>query len=115
MRKVTLPARLRSQEGQILITLIIVIPALILIVSAYLSLSTSGYRLERRDQFRTPAQMAADAGAGYGVEQVNQNNAWTGTGGEVTLQSDSTKKVTYQIAETDNSSTSKTLLITGRA
>jgi hypothetical protein len=115
MKKMSFKDRLRSQEGQILITMIIVIPALILIVSAYLSLSTSGYRLERRDQFRTQAQMAADAGADYGVEQVNQNNAWTGTGGEVTLQSDSTKKVTYQIAETDNSSTSKTLLITGRA
>jgi hypothetical protein len=114
MRKVTLPARLRSQEGQILITLIIVIPALILIVSSYLSLSTSGYRLERRDQFRTQAQMAADAGADYGVEQINQNNAWTGTSGEVILQSDSAKKVTYQVTETDNSSTSKTLMVTGR-
>jgi hypothetical protein len=114
MRRLSLPWKFDNQKGQILITLVIVIPALILIVSAYLSLSTSGYRLERRDQFRTQAQMAADAGADYAVEQINQNNAWTGTNGEVTLQSDSSKKVTYQVTETDNSSSSKTLTVTGR-
>lgn len=104
----------RGSEGQILITLIIVIPALVLMVSSYLALNSSDYRLERTDQFRTQAQMAADAGADYGVEQINQNTSWTGTGGEVTLQSDSTKKITYQVAEADNSSSSKTLTVTGR-
>lgn len=108
--------RLRGgQNGQILITMIIVIPALILIVSAYLSLSNSNYRLERNDQMRTQAQMAADAGADYGVEQINKDSAWAGTSGETILQSDSTKKITYEVTETDNSSISKTLTITGRA
>ncbi len=105
----------QKQSGQILITLIIVIPALILIVSAYLSLSNSDYRLERNDQLRTQAQMAADAGADYGVEQINANNSWAGTGGEVTLQSDSSKKITYAVTATDNNSISKTLAVTGRA
>lgn len=104
----------KNQKGQILITLVIVIPALVLIVAAYLSLSTSGYRLERRDQFRTQAQMAADAGADYGLEQINQDNTWLGTSGEVTLQSDSSKKVTYEDSVTDNSATSKTLAVVGR-
>src|SRR5579864_6331717 len=104
----------KNQSGQVLITLVIVIPAMVLIVSAYLSLSTSGYRLERQDQFRTQAQMAADAGADYAVEQINQNASWVGTGGEVTLQSDSTKKVTYTVTVTNNSSSSKTLTTTGR-
>ncbi|MBX4199345.1 hypothetical protein KW789_00400, partial [Candidatus Saccharibacteria bacterium] len=104
----------KNQKGQILITLVIVIPALVLIVAAYLSLSTSGYRLERRDQFRTQAQMAADAGADYGIEQLNQDNSWVGTSGEVALQTDSGKKVTYQDTITDNSSTSKTLTVVGR-
>lgn len=104
-----------SQSGQILITMIIVIPALILIVSAYLSLSNSNYRLERRDQLRTQAQMAADAGADYATEQINQNNSWTGTGGEITLQSDSTRKITYEVTSADNSSISKTLTVTGRS
>ncbi len=104
----------QNQSGQILITMVIVIPALVLIVSAYLSLSASGYRLERQDQFRTMAQMAADAGADYGVEQINQNASWSGTGSEITLQSDTAKKVTYAVTVTNNSSTSKTLTVTGR-
>lgn len=105
----------QNQTGQILITMIIVIPALILIVSAYLSLSNSNYRLERNDQLRTQAQMAADAGADYGVEQINADNTWAGTGGEITLQTDSSKKITYAVTASDNSSTSKTLAVTGRA
>lgn len=104
----------KENEGQVLITLVIVIPAFILIASAYFSLSTSGYRLERRDQFRTQAQMAADAGADYSVEQINQDNSWTGTGGEITLQTDSQKKVTYESSITDNSASSKTIAVTGR-
>lgn len=105
----------KTQNGQILITLVVVIPALVLIVSAYLSLNAGGYRLERDDQLRTQAQMAADAGADYAVEQVNQNASWAGTNGEVTLQTDSLKKVTYAVTVTNNSSSSKTLNITGRS
>jgi hypothetical protein len=114
MKEFKLPKLFQIQNGQVLITLVIVIPAMVLIVSAYLSLSNSNYRLERRDQFRTQAQMAADAGADYAVEQVNQDNSWSGTGGEITLQSDATKKVTYTVVLTNNGSTSKTLNITGR-
>lgn len=104
----------RIQNGQILITLVVVIPAIVVIVSAYLSLNAGGYRLERSDQFRTQAQMAADAGADYAIEQINQNASWAGTGGEVTLQSDSVHKVTYAVTVTNDSSSSKTLGITGR-
>jgi hypothetical protein len=59
--------------------------------------------------------MAADAGADYATEQINKDSGWTGTGGEVTLQSDSTRKITYEITEADNSSISKTLTVTGRS
>ncbi|HET7528971.1 MAG TPA: hypothetical protein VFJ84_01945 [Candidatus Saccharimonadales bacterium] len=104
----------KRHDGQVLITLVIVIPAFILIASAYFSLSTSGYRLERQDQFRTQAQMAADAGADYSVEQLNQDNSWAGTGSEITLQSDSQKKVTFESSITDNSSSSKTINVIGR-
>src|SRR5437868_11130468 len=114
MKRFKPPRLFQNQSGQVLITLVIVIPAMVLVVSAYLALSTSDYRLERQDQFRTQAQMAADAGADYAVEQINQNAGWTGTGGEITLQSDSSKKVTYAVTMTNNSSTSKTLNITGR-
>lgn len=104
---------LKNQNGQILITLVIVIPALTLIVGSYLSLSSSAYRLQRSDQFRTQAQMAADAGADYAVGQINQDGSWAGIT-ETILQTDSTKKTTYAVTVTNNSASSKTLTITGR-
>lgn len=115
MKRLAALCQAQAENGQILITMVIVIPALVLIVASYLSLNINGYRLERDDQLRTQAQMAADAGADYGVEQINQNVAWTGTGSEVTLQTDSTRKITYQVTEADNSSSSKTLTVSGRA
>ena len=104
----------RSQDGQVLITLIVVVPATILIVAAYMSLSVNNYRLGRQDQFRSQGQMAADGGADYAIYQINQDDSWAGTPGEVTLQSDSAKKTTYEAAVTDNSPTAKTLTVIGR-
>ncbi len=104
----------KKQEGQILLSLLIVVPAMILIVTSYMSLSSSGYRIGRQDQFRTQAQMAADAGADYGIEQINQDESWTGTTGEATLQLDSSKKTTYQATVIDNGSENKTLTVIGR-
>lgn len=104
---------LKNQNGQILITLVIVIPALTLIVGSYLSLSSSAYRLQRSDQFRTQAQMAVDAGADYAVGQINQDSSWAGIT-ETTLQTDSTKRTTYAVTVASNSASSKTLTVTGR-
>src|SRR4051812_24808723 len=106
-------AKLKNDEGQILITLIIVVPAIILIATAYQSLAVSNFNLARADQFHTQAQIAADAGADYAIQQINQDNSWAGTG-QTNLQNDSLKKTTYQVAVTTNSSTSKTLTVTGR-
>ncbi|HET7827680.1 MAG TPA: hypothetical protein VFK97_02325, partial [Candidatus Saccharimonadales bacterium] len=106
--------RSKAEAGQILITMIIVIPALILIVSAYATLSNSDYQLARNGQFQTMAQMAADAGADYGIEQLNQNTNWTPASGETTLQSDNTAKTTYAISLTNVDANDKSLTITGR-
>jgi hypothetical protein len=110
----SLSALRQRQDGQVLITLVIVIPATILIVAAYMSLSVNNYQLARADQFRTQSQMTADAGADYAIQQVNQDKDWPGTSGEVTLQSDSAKKTTYDASVTTDSSTSKTLTVIGR-
>ncbi|HET9174040.1 MAG TPA: hypothetical protein VFN56_02025 [Candidatus Saccharimonadales bacterium] len=107
--------RLRTdQNGMLLLVLIITIPFLILIATYYLRESLTSYQVGRQDQLRTEAQLAIDAGADYGVEQISQNNAWTGTGGEMTLHSDSSLKTTFAITVNTNSSTSKTMIVTGR-
>jgi hypothetical protein len=111
---IELPTPFKQQKGHVLITMVIVVPATILIVAAYLSLSVNNYQLARHDQFRSQSQTVADAGADFAIHQLNQDSDWAGTAGEVVLQTDSTKKTTYEAAVTDNSETSKTLTITGR-
>lgn len=86
---------------------------MILIVAAYLNLSTSNYRVSRQDQFHTMSQIAADSGADYAIGQINQNDSYTGTG-ETTLHSDSQLRTTYTEVVTNNDSSSKTITSTGK-
>jgi len=102
-----------KQEGQILVSLLIVVPSMILIVAAYLNLSTSSYRASRQDQFHTMAQLAADSGADYAIGQINQNSNYASTA-ETTLHSDSQLRTTYTETLTTNSSSSKTVTSIGR-
>lgn len=103
-----------DERGMLLLVLIIVVPFLIAIAVYYMRLSLTSFQVARFDQLHTEAQLAADAGADYGVEQINENNAWSGTGSEVTLHSDSSLKTTFAVAVVNNSATSKTLQVTGR-
>lgn len=102
-----------QQNGQVLVSLLIVVPSMIVIVAAYLSLSTSSYRSSRQDQFHTMAQIAADSGADYAIGQINQNGNYTGTS-ETTLHSDSQIRTTYTEVVTNNGSSSKTITSTGK-
>lgn len=102
-----------KQEGQILVTLLIVVPSMILIVSAYLSLSASSYRSSRQDQFHTMSQLAADSGADYAIGQINQNANFAGVS-ETPLHSDSQIRTTYTETITDSSSSSKTITSIGK-
>ncbi len=103
-----------GEQGMLLLVLLIVMPFLILIAVYYMHLSLTSFQVARFDQLHTEAQLTADAGADYGVEQINSNGSWAGTSGETTLHSDSRLKTTYQVTVTSNSATSKTMAITGR-
>lgn len=102
-----------EQDGQILVTLVIVIPSLILMIAAYLVLSTANYRLSRTDQFHTMSQAAADSGADYAIAQLNTDANYTGTA-ETTLHSDSQVKTTFTTSLASNDANDKTLTVTGK-
>ncbi len=106
-------AKSRKQDGQILVSLIIVVPALILMVGAYLVLNASNYRLSRQDQFHSMAQIAADSGADYAISQLNQDGSYSSSP-ETTLHSDSQIKTTFTESITTNSPTSKTITSIGK-
>lgn len=96
-----------NRHGSILLPFVIVLPFLILIIANYVSLSVTNFGLARQDQFHTQAQLAADAGADYAMGQISLDDDWAGTGGEVTLHSDSDTKTTYTVAVSNESSDSK--------
>ncbi len=102
-----------SQRGSIILVFLITLPFLILLAMYYMQLSLTSFQVARFDQLHTEAQLAADAGADYAVEQISQDNTWSGTSGETTLHSDSKLRTTY-FASVTGDATAKTVAITGR-
>lgn len=103
-----------NQRGSILLIFLISIPFLILIATYYMQLSLTSFQVARLDELHTQAQLAADAGADYGIEQISADNTWSGTTGEVTLHSDSSTRTTYQASVVSGTGT-KTLTVIGRS
>lgn len=103
-----------DQRGMLLLVFLIMIPFLILIATYYMKLTLTSFQVARFDQLHTEAQLAADAGADYAVEQIVQTNSWSGTGGEVTLHSDSSIKTTYSVSTVSSSTNRKTIAVVGR-
>ncbi len=102
-----------NQKGSIILVFIITLPFLILLALYYTKLSLTSFQVAQFDQRHTEAQLAADAGADYAVEQFSLDNAWSSTGGEVTLHTDSKLRTTFQASLVGNS-TSKTVTVIGR-
>lgn len=103
-----------DQNGMLILVFLIVLPFLILIATQYLRLSLTSFQVARFDQLHTEAQLAADAGADYAIEQIGQDNTWSGTSGQVQLHSDSSLKTTYEVAVTNPDSSTKVIQATGR-
>lgn len=103
-----------NEKGMILLVILLTIPFLILIATNYLSLSLTSFQVARLDQLHTEAQLAADAGADYAVEQISQDNSWSGTSGEVQLHADSKLKTTFEVSMVTDTSNQKTVAVTGR-
>lgn len=72
-----------DQRGAALISVLITLPFLLLIAFNFTQLSVNNLRLAQNDQYRTQTQMVADASIDYGLQQLNEDLAWAGTGGEI--------------------------------
>lgn len=106
---------LRNQQGSLLIPLIIVVPMLLLILASYMDLNAASFKIARRDQQNTHAQFAVDAGVEVGVQEINADNAWLGTTGQIDLHNDGTTRTTYEVTVADNGADNKTMTVIGRA
>jgi hypothetical protein len=102
------------QHGSVLLSLLIVVPFLVLILAAYMSLTGSNLRLARGDLLRTNAQFATDAGIDIAMSEINSDEDWAGTGGQVTLHDANGVRTTYQVTVT-TSGNDKEVTATGRS
>jgi hypothetical protein len=103
-----------NQHGSILLGLVLMLPWLILITALFLELATTSLKLAQKDQFHTHAQLATDAGIDFAMYQINKDENWAGTGGQVELHNDGNVKTTYEISVTNNNADSKTITSIGR-
>jgi Tfp pilus assembly protein PilX len=110
--------QINSQAGFILPIILITGVVIALMIAAVSSSTLTNNRLAHRGNYTVNAQMAADAGLDYAMNQMNTVANWPGTSGEVTLLTDSTQnlKMTYQVVVNDGvDSSHKSLTVTSRA
>lgn len=103
-----------NQKGSVLISIIVIMPFFLLVAASYMQFAVTGFQISRKDQYRTHAQFAADAGLDFAMEEINQDGAWTGTGSELELHNDGTIRTTYQVSLADVDSLNKTVTSTGK-
>ncbi len=108
MKKPLLP----DQRGSLILVLLITLPFLILLAMYYMQLSLTSFQVARFDQLHTEAQLAADAGADYSVEQISQNNNWSGIG-ETQIHNGNGVRTTFT-ASVSGDNSSKTVAVTGK-
>lgn len=104
-----------AQQGSILLSLVLVLPFLILILAAYMSLTTSGMKLARTDMLRVNAQLAVDAGIDAALSIINQDDDWAGTEGEVELRNADDIRTTYEVEVFDTDEDRKEIAAVGRS
>ena len=94
-----------NSESAFILPSIIVIALFLTILSLVVSeLAVNNLILSYRDQYRLSAQLAADAGADYGIVNLNLDNNWTTTSGEVQLYSRNDVRATYEVNYVEDAS-----------
>lgn len=112
-----------NQRGSVLIAIMLMLPFIILIAASYTELTLSGLAVAKRDQSRTHAQLATDAGVDAAMEQITLDNTWKGsTGGSIDplvghiqVHNANNIKTTYQTTVSDLDPTHKSVVSVGRA
>jgi hypothetical protein len=103
-----------NQSGIILVSIVILFPFLIFLTASFLTLTISSFSVAKKDQMRTHAQLAADAGVDAALYEISEDENWTGTGGPITLHSDSNLYTSYEISVTAIDSEHKLVTSTGK-
>jgi len=91
-----------QQPGFILVSILATTFFIMLIGIATTQLVISNLQVAKNDQSRLNAQFSADAAIDHALQEINQDQAWTGTAGEQILYQDSKIKTTYESTVVDD-------------
>lgn len=106
----------RGSSGFIVPVILIFMVALISIGIATLTLISSNFHIAQSEKFRLHAQLAVDAGSDASIQQLNIDQAWTGTSSEQVVMNANDTKTTYSSVVTQDPSDSykRKIAVTGR-
>ncbi len=91
------------EQGFIMGTLLVLIIVLSFLMVAITQSAIGNWQSATKESARTNATFAADAGVDYGINQLNQDNTWSGTAGEVDVLNNATIRTTYEVTAVDGS------------
>lgn len=104
-----------SQHGFLLVSLLVAVFIIIAIGLATSQIVTASYRVASEQFNRTNVQLVTDAGADYAIDKLNEDTAWSGTAGEVTLTNTGDIKTTFEATVGSGADQyHKILTVTGR-
>lgn len=106
---------MKQQRGFVLVALLAAMFFVMAAGTVTAQLALSNLQTAHTEYNRLNAQFAADAGLDHGIQSLNQDGNWSGTGGEVTLYNGSAYKSTYaSVVVNDTNPYKKYLDVTGK-
>lgn len=106
----------KREHGFLLVSMLVTTFIIIAISIVTAQLVLNNYRISSGESYRLNAQFAADAAADYAITQINQDQDWAGTSGEVELLENSRERSTYEVTVSPGASEDeKVISAVGRA
>lgn len=106
---------INQKQGFILASMIISMTLVFLISVVVFQLVGNNFRVARAETNQINAQLAADAGADIGINELNLDEDYSGSSGEIELFNNTDMKLTYELTVANGATSSeKVLTSTGR-
>jgi Tfp pilus assembly protein PilX len=103
----------KNQSGFIIGTLLVIMLVVSVLIITVSNTTISNFQSASKDQYRVNAQFAADAGLDYGIHNLNLDEDWVGTSGEVNFYTTTTGKsirTTYDVDISPGSAANKKMI-----
>lgn len=107
MRK---PKNRRLEQGFVMPILLFTVTLIVILIAAVAGLSLTTFNLAARERFKVNAQLTADAGLDIGINELNIDPTWTGSGGEMIFLDTSQLRTTYETFLVDGATESEKVL-----